>query len=99
VFAIGGVFWTFPWYEPFIGSVVLVVFTFFAPLISPDLGAIRLPTWAICNLSNTNVSGTILSSAELYSAYLSDATGETNEQLAEAKSLEGATMPDGSKHD
>ena len=37
VFAIGGAFASLSWYKPFIGSVVLVVFTFFAPLISPDV--------------------------------------------------------------
>jgi hypothetical protein len=36
VFALGGAFASLSWYQPFIGSLVLVVFTFFAPLISPD---------------------------------------------------------------
>jgi hypothetical protein len=36
VFALGGAFASLPWYEPFIGSLVLVTFTFFAPLIDPD---------------------------------------------------------------
>jgi hypothetical protein len=36
VFALGGAFASLSWYEPFIGSLALVVFTFFAPLISPD---------------------------------------------------------------
>jgi len=36
VFALGGAFAALSWYEPFLGSVMLVVFTFFAPLISPD---------------------------------------------------------------
>jgi hypothetical protein len=37
VFALGGAFASLSWYEPFIGSLVLVVFTFFVPLINPDL--------------------------------------------------------------
>jgi hypothetical protein len=36
VFALGGAFESLSWYEPFIGSLALVLFTFFAPLISPD---------------------------------------------------------------
>jgi|SRR5215208_2066691 len=37
VFALGGAFASLSWYEPFIGSLALVIFTFFAPLISPDV--------------------------------------------------------------
>ena len=37
VFALGGVFASLSWYEPFLGSLMLVVFTFFVPLISPDV--------------------------------------------------------------
>ena len=37
VFALGGAFASMSWYEPFIGSLALVVFTFFVPLISPDV--------------------------------------------------------------
>jgi hypothetical protein len=37
VFALGGAFASLSWYEPFIGSLMLVIFTFFAPLISPDV--------------------------------------------------------------
>jgi hypothetical protein len=37
VFALGGAFASLSWYEPFIGSLALVVFTFFVPLISPDV--------------------------------------------------------------
>jgi hypothetical protein len=37
VFALGGAFASLSWYEPFLGSLMLVVFTFFAPLISPDV--------------------------------------------------------------
>jgi hypothetical protein len=37
VFALGGAFASLSLYEPFLGSVVLVIFTFFVPLISPDV--------------------------------------------------------------
>jgi hypothetical protein len=41
VFALGGAFQSLSWYEPFIGSLTLVAFTFFAPLITPDsLGSV-----------------------------------------------------------
>ncbi len=43
-------------------------------------------------LSRADLSGTDLSYADLYDAIVID------EQLAQAKSLKGATMPDGSKH-
>ena len=33
VFAIGGVFAVMSWYEPYFGSIVLVAFTFFVPLV------------------------------------------------------------------
>lgn len=41
------------------------------------------------NVKNTNLVG----------ANLSSATGVTEEQLAQTKSLAGTTMPDGAKHD
>ncbi len=55
------------------------------------------------NLSEINLAGADLSQANLYDADLSDANlsgaiGTTPEQLATAKSLKGATMPDGTKH-
>jgi len=37
VFALGGAFASLSWYEPFIGSLALVIFTFFAPLVKPDV--------------------------------------------------------------
>ena len=49
------------------------------------------------NLSGADLSDADLSDADLSRANLSGAT-VTNEQLAGAKSLQGATMPDGSKH-
>ena len=39
VFALGGAFASLSWYEPFLGSMMLVVFTFFVPLISPDVSS------------------------------------------------------------
>lgn len=48
-------------------------------------------------LSNANLSGAELTFADLSGADLSGAT-VTDEQLAQALSLENATMPDGSKH-
>jgi hypothetical protein len=49
------------------------------------------------NLSNANLQGANLTDAVLRGTNLSNAK-VTSEQLAEAKSLEGATMPDGSRH-
>jgi hypothetical protein len=52
------------------------------------------------NLSGANLSGANLSGADLSGANLSEAKGVTEERLEEqAKTLEGATMPDGSKYD
>jgi hypothetical protein len=50
------------------------------------------------DLSGANLRDAILSEADLSSANLRDARGVTDEQLDQAASLEGATMPDGSKH-
>jgi uncharacterized protein YjbI with pentapeptide repeats len=59
------------------------------------------------DLRNANLSGANLEDANLSSAYLSGANLEganleganvTDEQLGECESLEGATMPDGTKH-
>src|SRR5918999_1035251 len=54
------------------------------------------------NLTNTNLNGAILSHAILSRAFLSladlrSAKGWTNEELAQAASLVGATLPDGTK--
>jgi hypothetical protein len=49
------------------------------------------------NLSNANLQGANLTDAVLRGTNLSNAK-VTSEQLAQAKSLEGATMPDGSRH-
>jgi uncharacterized protein YjbI with pentapeptide repeats len=50
------------------------------------------------NLSDANLSNAKLSRADLRGTNLRGAKGVTDEQLGEAKSLEGAIMPDGSKH-
>jgi uncharacterized protein YjbI with pentapeptide repeats len=50
------------------------------------------------DLSGANLRGASLSGANLSGANLRDARGVTDEQLDQAASLEGATMPDGSKH-
>jgi uncharacterized protein YjbI with pentapeptide repeats len=49
------------------------------------------------NLERANLQGANLKKANLSDANLSEAK-VTDEQLAEAQSLQGATMPDGSKH-
>ena len=66
-----------------------------ANLSGTDLSDIDLST---INLSNANLSNAKLSRANLRGADLSGVKGVTDEQLFEAKSLEGAIMPDGSKH-
>ena len=54
-------------------------------------------------LTDADLSGTDLTGADLSNAYLAGANLEgadiTDEQLAMCKSLEGATLPDGTKHD
>jgi uncharacterized protein YjbI with pentapeptide repeats len=51
------------------------------------------------NLSKADLSGADLSAADLSGANIQGATGVTNQRLEQqARSLEGATMPDGSKH-
>jgi len=66
-----------------------------ANLSGVNLSDIDLST---INLSNANLSNTKLSRADLRGANLSGVKGVTDEQLIEAKSLEGVIMPDGSKH-
>jgi uncharacterized protein YjbI with pentapeptide repeats len=61
----------------------------FANLSGADLGG--------SELSHTFLSDTFLSGADLEGANLRDAKEWTNEQLAQAKSLVGAIMPDGTK--
>ena len=76
-----------------------------AKLIDADLSGAHLSEADLrgANLSGANLSGADLSDASLEYAALSgtdltDAT-VTQEQLDPARSLEGATMPDGSVHD
>jgi uncharacterized protein YjbI with pentapeptide repeats len=51
------------------------------------------------DLSEVNLNNANLSGANLENANLKDVSGVTEEQLKQPKSLKGATMPDGSKHD
>src|SRR5215208_1825116 len=51
------------------------------------------------NLSGANLQGATLTNADLNGANLTDAEGVSGEQLAEVKSLEGATMPNGQKYE
>jgi uncharacterized protein YjbI with pentapeptide repeats len=50
------------------------------------------------NLSRADLTGADLTGADLTDANLSEAKGWTMEQLTAARSLKGATMPDGSTH-
>jgi len=51
------------------------------------------------NLSGAKIKGAVLEGADLSKANLSEVHRWTKEQLAEAKSLEGATMPNGQKYE
>lgn len=66
-----------------------------ANLWRADLGG---PKLSEAILITANLHGAILYGAKLSGAILKDATGITTEQLDKAKSLKGATMPDGSIH-
>jgi len=72
-----------------------------APLSETDLSSANLSgaTLGEANLRGANLSDALLGGATLYKADLSGANLSgavvTKEQLREAKSLEGATMPDG----
>jgi uncharacterized protein YjbI with pentapeptide repeats len=50
-------------------------------------------------LQSADLTGAALQSADLASADLTDAKGWTTKQLDEAKSLKGATMPNGQKYE
>jgi len=67
-----------------------------ADLTDADLEEAELNS---ANLREAELSGADLSGADLSNAYLNHARSVTDEQLAQPHSLEGATMPDGSKHD
>jgi uncharacterized protein YjbI with pentapeptide repeats len=67
-----------------------------ADLIRADLSGANLSnTW----LRHANLSEANLSNARLRHANLSSATGLTDEQIAAARTLEGATMPNGKKYE
>jgi hypothetical protein len=71
-----------------------------AHLLGADLSGANLSDadLAGAGLFFTNLIGANLSGADLSGANLTDAK-VTDEQLAEAKSLKGATLPDGTKHE
>src|SRR5260221_481461 len=50
------------------------------------------------HLTLADLNGANLSRADLHGANLTNAPGTTPAQLAQARSLQGTTMPDGSKH-
>jgi uncharacterized protein YjbI with pentapeptide repeats len=68
-----------------------------ANLVSADLREVDLSDADLsdANLWHANLSGADLAKADLWHANLTDARGVTYEQLAQALSLAGATMPDG----
>jgi hypothetical protein len=66
-----------------------------ANLRASDLGAANLSK---ANLNAAHLDMTNFSVADLRETNLKDAIGTTIEELEEAKSLQDATMPDGSKH-
>ncbi len=66
-----------------------------ANLYYTDLSAANLTG---ADLSSANLSGADLSQTDLSQANLRGAQALTQEQLAKANALSGATMPDGSKH-
>jgi hypothetical protein len=73
-----------------------------ADLRGADLCGANLSGWANlsgADLSRADLRGADLSAAHLEEADLSRATGWTEEQLAAAESLTGATMPEGQKYE
>lgn len=67
-----------------------------ADLSQADLTGARLSR---ANLQSANLSQTILANADLFKADLQNTLNLTDEQLAEAKRLWGAIMPDGTTYD
>jgi len=65
----------------------------------PALAATIQRLISFCQLFKADLSDADLSDADLRGADLSEANGVTNEQLSAAKSLEGATMPNGQKYE
>ena len=51
------------------------------------------------DLTDANLAGAYLSDADLSGAVLSGAEGGTDEQVEQAESLKGATMPNGRKYE
>ncbi len=73
------------------------IYLFDADLSEADLSGANLRG---ASLSGADLSGADLTRADLSGANLSDVKGVTEEQLEEqTKTLQGATMPDGSIHD
>jgi uncharacterized protein YjbI with pentapeptide repeats len=68
-------------------------------LVAADSLSGRLRGRGLTNLSGADLSAANLSGADLSDANLLDAQGVTKEQLEQAYSLEGATMPDGQKYE
>jgi uncharacterized protein YjbI with pentapeptide repeats len=67
----------------------------FATLVFTNLSGANLTS---ANLQASDMHNTDVRGANLAGANLKDVIGITNAQLAKAKSLAGAIMPDGSKH-
>src|SRR6266496_644397 len=82
------------------GAHLKSVLLYKANLNGADLGYTDLSEANLngANLSSANLGGADLSGADLSQADLSGAQDLTQEQLDKAKTLKGATMPDGSKH-
>ena len=59
---------------------------------------LRGATLSGADLEEADLEGAILFEADLTGANLNKAVGTSNEQLNQAKSLQGATMPDGLIH-
>jgi hypothetical protein len=72
-----------------------------ANLDGADLGGVRLNNADLSNtgLKGANLTGANLSGADLRGANLDGAEGVTAEQLRQASSVEGATMPNGQKYE
>lgn len=71
-----------------------------ANLSNADLSVNVPPDMEITEVNDTNLDGTNLSGADLSGADLEGANGITTERLeAQAKSLQGATMPNGQKNE
>jgi uncharacterized protein YjbI with pentapeptide repeats len=63
-----------------------------------DLADLRGTNLTGAALSNANLSGANLTGANLRKAKLDEARGLTEGQIRSIRSLDGAYMPDGTKH-